>query len=321
MVMRRALSAAATAGAFMAIAGCESGDAPVGEPATVTSTNDDAIATMPDQAAQTSAVVDDAAITSAGGEVIEPSAALVGQGLVIQVADDAPQFCLGTVEDSYPPQCSGPAIDGLDWALMPESEEALGTRWGSARLVGTYDGQIFTLTETPSEPTFQTEPDGGIASDPRQQLCDDPFAAGGQDYDGLSSESFLDGQDLIEAVSVDPAFVGAYTTEGGSVYNVLMAQGVDVSSIESQLRDVWPGGLCVQATDAATQEQVVAAQAVLAAASVPDVRATEASVEGGLDVTVLLADDATISAVLEAVSESLDAGDVNIQGALVPVDS
>ena len=319
MVMGRELTAAAAAGAFMVIAGCASGDTPDGEPVTATSTNDGAATTTPAQSAQPSAAVDDAAITSAGGKDTETHAELVGQGLVIQVADDAPQFCLGSVTESYPPQCSGPALDGLDWAQMPESEEALGTRWGSARLVGTYDGQMFTLTEAPSEPTFQSEPDGDVGSQAREQVCDDPFAAGGADYDGRSEESFMDGQDLIEAVSSDPAFVGAYTTDDGSVYNVLIAQGADVNGIEAQAQDAWPGGLCVQTTDAATRQQVLAAQDMVAEAAVPEVRATEAAVEGGLDVTVLLADEATIGAVLEALAGTLDEGDITIRGALVPV--
>jgi hypothetical protein len=75
--------------------------------------------------------------------------AVIGQGTVLQVADAPPQFCLGGVMESYPPQCSGPPIENWDWSLAPQSESASGVTWGAYAVTGTWDGAVFTRTGEP----------------------------------------------------------------------------------------------------------------------------------------------------------------------------
>ncbi len=77
---------------------------------------------------------------AADGEVI-------GQGTVLQVGDAPPQFCLGGVMESYPPQCQGPEIVGWDWDDVDGAETAGGVTWGAYALQGTWDGERFTLTQ------------------------------------------------------------------------------------------------------------------------------------------------------------------------------
>ncbi|KRV50501.1 hypothetical protein AQ490_15590 [Wenjunlia vitaminophila] len=64
---------------------------------------------------------------------------------VLQSPDHGPQLC-DAVMESWPPQCSGPDIVGWTWDGVT-SDTGSGTTWGTYRLVGTWDGTRFTLTE------------------------------------------------------------------------------------------------------------------------------------------------------------------------------
>ncbi|WP_104181605.1 hypothetical protein [Arthrobacter sp. B0490] len=79
---------------------------------------------------------------AADGEVI-------GQGTVLQSGDAPPEFCLGGVMESYPPQCSGPPILNWDWEPAGGFETASGVTWGAYAVTGTWDGRAFTRTGVP----------------------------------------------------------------------------------------------------------------------------------------------------------------------------
>ena len=76
------------------------------------------------------------------GSVPAPAGAIaapgqvVGQGTVLQKDDEAPQFCLGAVAESYPPQCTGPEIVGWDWDAVDGEETASGVTWGAYAVTG-----------------------------------------------------------------------------------------------------------------------------------------------------------------------------------------
>jgi len=86
----------------------------------------------------------------APGAVPVPSDAIaapgqvIGQGTVLQKDGEEPQFCLGGVAESYPPQCGGPEIVGWDWDAVDGEESASGVTWGAYALTGTWDGTVFT---------------------------------------------------------------------------------------------------------------------------------------------------------------------------------
>ncbi len=73
---------------------------------------------------------------------------VLGQGTVLQVEDAAPQFCLGAVAESYPPQCSGPELVGWDWNEVEGSETASGVTWGTYAVWGTWNGTSLTVTDS-----------------------------------------------------------------------------------------------------------------------------------------------------------------------------
>jgi hypothetical protein len=74
--------------------------------------------------------------------------AVLGQGTVLQAGDEAPQFCLGGVLDSYPPQCSGPELVGWDWATTEGSETSNDVTWGTYAVWGDWDGERLTVTDS-----------------------------------------------------------------------------------------------------------------------------------------------------------------------------
>jgi len=57
----------------------------------------------------------------------------------------SPELCLGAIAESYPPQCSGPALAGWQWADHDQMFERQGkATWGSFAVSGAWDGETFT---------------------------------------------------------------------------------------------------------------------------------------------------------------------------------
>ena len=69
---------------------------------------------------------------------------------VLESPEHGPELC-HSVAESLPPQCGGLPIEGWDWSAV-ESESANGTTWGEYHVVGTFDGERFTLTEPAGVP-------------------------------------------------------------------------------------------------------------------------------------------------------------------------
>ncbi len=84
----------------------------------------------------------------APGGVIAAPGQVIGQGMVIQTGDTPPQFCLGPVMESYPPQCSGPELAGWDWESIDGHETSGDVTFGTYAIWGTWDGIVFTATDS-----------------------------------------------------------------------------------------------------------------------------------------------------------------------------
>ena len=80
-------------------------------------------------------------------DVIAAPGSVVGQGTVIQTGDTPPQFCLGAVMESYPPQCSGPELVGWDWDAVDGEETSGDVTFGAFAVWGDWDGVRLTVTE------------------------------------------------------------------------------------------------------------------------------------------------------------------------------
>jgi hypothetical protein len=99
---------------------------------------------------------------------------VVGLGLVLDTsAEGKPGFCLGPVAESYPPQCTGLAMEGWDWKEHKgEFDNAGGVKFGSFAVTGTFDGTTLTYQSAVSgavyDPTPWPEPTSSATEDHSQ---------------------------------------------------------------------------------------------------------------------------------------------------------
>lgn len=245
-----------------------------------------------------------------------------GTGLVLEAPGVGPQLCLGAVNESWPPQCGGPVVEGWDWDAVPAGsyETATGIRWGPYSVTGDYDGARFVMTQPaglpeppdspPESPDFSapcSEPEGGWSSseaDVARQQEDLQAAAdlapGVQGYGAL----WLDRRESVVA--------GVATAAPSDMVLVVTTAG-DLDEMSKQVGTVWDGALCVApALRTAVeltrvQQEVSQLPGLLSSGSDP----TRSVVE----VSVLLA--------TQAQQDDLDAtygpGVVELSGALEPV--
>lgn len=242
----------------------------------------------------------------------DPDQLLWGGATLLQQADGEPELCLGPVAASYPPQCGGPVVVGLDWDDVEDVERAAGVTWGFAYVVGTYDGSTFTLDRPPSS----TPPEGvqppTQGPDEFPQLCQDPFRGGDPTAEG-------DPEALGRAMEELDGYVTAWVSDGSSMFNVVVSG--DPEAAHAELRRVWSGGLCVVQRDLPTQEAVTAAQEALAADwdRLGLLSSGGTGVDGLVHVEVRVADGATVAAVHERVAPWLRPEHLVVTGALQPL--
>lgn len=171
---------------------------------------------------------------------------------VLESTDHGPQLCLGGVADSLPPQCGGPDIVGWDWGEVDGAESVSGTTWGQYRVVGTFDGDTFTLTEPAVVAGPDDWPDDGLGTD-FSTPCPEPeggwpvAAASGTDAVRDYAEAQPDFAGLWLDY-VDPP-VDSYDLDAarpeydGAIVNVAFTGDLDRHRAELAAR--WDGPICV----------------------------------------------------------------------------
>ncbi|HEY8450752.1 MAG: hypothetical protein FWJ70_10230 [Micromonosporaceae bacterium] len=203
-----------------------------------------------------------------------PSGSLTGPlyeatATVLQAPGDVPRLC-HVVMDSYPPRCGGPEVVGWDWDAV-DAESASGTTWGEYRVIGTWDGERFTLVEPaePADPTLSArasapdfsspcpEPEGGWKPvDPakatlKAQEAALARAAEAPDYAGAwLDQSYLDELDIDED---DPAALEEAANDPTRTVLNLAFTG-DLAERERWIREVWGGPLCLSQAERTLQE-------------------------------------------------------------------
>ncbi|WP_156222852.1 hypothetical protein [Pseudactinotalea suaedae] len=236
-------------------------------------------------------------------------------------ADVPPELCLGGVMESYPPQCGGLELIGLDWEDVADAETASGVTWGTGWLVGTYDGGAGTFTLT--EPASDTPPSGLQTPAPEDvtfpPLCEDPYRGGDETFDPSSPEAAAALEELLTLAPQLDGYITLYVSDGSSEHNVLV-QG-DAEAAHQRLREVWPGWLCVATGTGAAEADVHTAQQALHEELGDRVLGSGGGgTDGIVEVSVVVADEATTQAVLDAVEPWLTPEQVVVTGTLVPVD-
>lgn len=171
-------------------------------------------------------------------------------GTVLQSSEHGPELC-SIVAESYPPQCGGVRVAGWDWGEVDGEERSGGTIWGEFRVVGTYDGKTFTLTERPG-PNRRSSEDTKISS-----ACKKP--AGGWERPNPDRAGDQEMQKAFEIATRDPDYAGGWLSDAEKVD----ANGVqdlstavlnfgftgDLDRHEAEIRRIWGGGLCLVKRD------------------------------------------------------------------------
>lgn len=240
---------------------------------------------------------------------------------VLEAPGEGPQLCLGGVEESLPPQCGGPRLEGWAWDAV-EAERAAGTTWGSYTVTGTFDGDTFTLTEPAtapqpgaggaSGPDFTTpcpEPEGGWAPvEPAlaTQAAADlalSLAASTEGYGGAWIDQGIPDDELTEANANDPAR-----------YVLNVATTGDTDQLERRLREVWGGALCVSSAERSEAQLHQAQEEV---AGEPGVLFTSTDVVSGtVEVGVPVATEER----QQELDDRYGSGAVRLVGRLEPLD-
>jgi len=167
---------------------------------------------------------------------------------IIDEPNGPPVLCLGGVMESLPPQCDGTPLVGWDWNLVTDEHRTGDTAWGDYRVVGTYDGSLFTVEDVgpPQWPNDSgderfrfdipcEEPPGGwTAPDPSRATDDDQIAASRA---ATAEPDYT--ADWIHYLdpNPDPETPGRYVYIAGFTK--------DLSHHEAELRRLWGGPLCV----------------------------------------------------------------------------
>jgi hypothetical protein len=245
---------------------------------------------------------------------------------VLESREHGSQLCLGGVELSNPPQCGGPDIVGWDWDAIDDEESASGTTWGTYSVIGTWDGERFTITERPKPPSPSSE---SVPPADLSTPCDPP-EGGWTVVDPATATTDAEGDALTYARS-QPDFAGAWVDQ--SINPASDDEPVDEQAMndpaqlvlnlrftgelarhEAEVRAVWGGAVCItEARHPLSELQAIQDdlhdELEALSSSVDEVR-------GVVDVTVVVAE--------EDLQQTLDArygdGVVDLHGALQPVD-
>jgi hypothetical protein len=251
---------------------------------------------------------------------------------VLESPEHGPQLCLGGVNESLPPQCGGPDIEGWNWDDAEGHESVSGTMWGVYTVVGRYLDGVFTLSEPPSVPN----PDDPVSADAPQFVtpCDEPD--GGWQVVDEATATDAGMNDALDYANSQAEFAGAYLDqsinpaladeENMDAEDIEMAANdptklilnirftADVERHEQEIRKVWGGALCVSVAEHSTDE-LIAIQDELHNAN-PDVLGSGIDETSGYIDLQVIVDDGSLQAELD---ETYGPGVVVVQSALRPV--
>jgi hypothetical protein len=207
----------------------------------------------------TTAATTTAAVTTQATTTLPPAPVqYTFSGMVLDKEGVGPELCMAVAE-SLPPQCRGVPVVGLNWADVSWAETAGDTTWAEARLVGTFDGEQFALTQAPEPADLGpgTQPEG----DPFASPCPEP--AGGwvvTDPALASDAAFAAAQAYAEA---QPDYAGLWLDQLGQPsewgtyadsYVVNVAFTGDLAARETDLRSIYGGPLCVSGAERTAAE-------------------------------------------------------------------
>ncbi|HEX9994832.1 MAG TPA: hypothetical protein VGB14_18035 [Acidimicrobiales bacterium] len=229
---------------------------------------------------------------------------------VLESADHGPQLCLGGIADSYPPQCGGPDLAGWSWDAVAGKESAAGTTWATVHVVGTFDGERFTLTEPPGPPGDAGPPTPLPDLSP---ACDQPVGT------AAPAEAFAGVGGVPGEVAVWVSDPAGGEWDGPFTVSVVVRPGSGPAA-EARVREMWAGPLCVVERDLPSAADLAAVQEEAHAGGGPGTPLgtvyaswTEPR-EGVVVLSVAVADDAAMAYAAERWGDL-----VRLEGILTPI--
>jgi hypothetical protein len=166
-----------------------------------------------------------------------------GVGLVIDLPKKRPpEVCLGSVNDSDPPQCegnSGIPLVGWDWNQVPPEDGDRSYPWGvygDYELTGHYDGDRFTVVDAAP---FKAQP----SSDEDEESDDTPCTEPEGGWESTDPERTTERDKLltVKAAEREPDSSGAWID--GGILNLAFTG--DLDEHETEVRETWGGPLCL----------------------------------------------------------------------------
>lgn len=150
------------------------------------------------------------------------------------------------IEQSAPPQCSGPDLVGWDWAEVEGETTSASVSWGDYSVVGTWDGTRITLTEPPGPPAPPTSTPLPDLSTP----CEPPpggwtvVDAAATSLDAYNAALGYASAQPDHAVSwIDDSIGDGSGDPTQSVLNFRFTGGLERH--RAALRAIWGGPLCI----------------------------------------------------------------------------
>jgi hypothetical protein len=237
--------------------------------------------------------------------------------MVLENTRHGPELCLGAVAASYPPQCGGVPVTNWDWDAVAGVERAHGSTWGVYEVIGTYNGDSFTLTEPPRPPQ-RTEGPPETKSNPFATPCPPP--PGGWRVVDPTKVSFEAVRAARAAAAAEPDFGGHWVDQRGGSNDPNLAVlnfsfTGDLERHEADLRAIWGGLLCVtlakrRSADLRIVQNELAQDDTLRLLSVGS-----GTIDGVVELTVVY-DDGSIQARL---NDAYGDGVVKVTSALKPI--
>ncbi|HYM64540.1 MAG TPA: hypothetical protein VES61_07660 [Gaiellaceae bacterium] len=168
-----------------------------------------------------------------------------------------PMLCLGAMAMSYPPQCGDVPIANWNWDTVEGEETASGTSWGQYHVVGTYDGETFTVTEVGP---YEDDPSRSGSEVDFSSPCQEP--AGGwvvPDPKGATQEDVRGASAYAES---QPDIVNSWVTHldpGLAEFSPVIFNAVftgDTKGHDAEIRKRWLGPLCVVEAEGPTKREL-----------------------------------------------------------------
>ena len=183
----------------------------------------------------------------AASEDIGSEALFEANATVLENDKGETNLCLGGILNSLPPQCGDVPLRNWDWDDVEGEERAAGVTWGgSYHVVGTFDGETFTLTGKPSSQAEHLSVEEDFSPDP---ACEEPS-------EGWIEEGAVDQQvagRALSAVRGEPEYAAGWVTQleppgeqsdtGAVVLNAAFTDNLEEH--EATLRQRWDGSLCI----------------------------------------------------------------------------